>query len=88
MQIFKQNPAIRNRAAAFMQTIMPDISLLLQGKSVEISSDVMDEGIKLCDMVCGEASPALQQVIKNLKHDLTEGAFLSKLGIYTRENER
>jgi hypothetical protein len=84
-QIVQQNPSIRDRAAAFIQSITPDISLMLQQKTPEISPDVINEGIKLCDLVSAEASPGLQEVLKNLKHDITGGAFLSQLGIHVRK---
>jgi hypothetical protein len=88
MQIVQQNPLIRNRAAAFIQGLIPDISLLLQRKTLEISPDTIDEAIRLCDLVRAEASPALQAVIDKLKRDLSDRAFLSKLGIYISEIER
>jgi hypothetical protein len=75
--ILSHNDGIKEKANSFMQKIMPTITSLLATKEGVLTDETVEEAIELIDALTIQASPALQQDLRELKQDIKSGVIFS-----------
>jgi len=79
--ILVKNPAIAADARTMLNTMLPEVKVVVQGKSVTISQAEINKIISVLNEIGREASPDLKRSIQRIKKDIKQKKILNKLGI-------